>query len=128
MKRNLPILFLPLVTISCGIFLGENPRSFVYQDESGKISFMLSENRLPLTEMRSLIVKSTSNYPLRGTDCADAELKKFSEKVWSEIAKRDDLAGINSATMMLEKESVQGVPKYCEFGYSREKKGGWIQD
>lgn len=120
MKRKLSILLLQVVTISCGIFLGENPRSFIYKSRSGDIPFMLSENRLPLTERRSLIVKSAGNYPLKGRDCEDSELKNFSDEVWSEIAKRDDVAEIKSATIMLEKESVQGVPKYCEYGYSRK--------
>lgn len=119
MRKKSVILFLPLAAISCGIFLGENPRSFIYKSESGDIPFMLSENRLPLTQRRSLIVKSAGNYPLKGRDCEDSELKVFSDNVWSEIAKRDDVAGIKSATIMLEKESVQGVPKYCEYGYSR---------
>jgi hypothetical protein len=129
MKKKSLLLFLPVMTISCGVFLGENPRSFMYKMESGEaVSFHISENRFPFTERRSLIVKSTGKYPLKGIDCEDLELKKFSDEVWFQIAKKNDLAGIKSATVMLEKESVQGTPKYCDFGYSRKNSGEWIQD
>ena len=129
MKIKLLLLFLAMMTISCGIFLGENPRSFKYKMESGEtLGFSISENRLPFTERRKVIVKSSSNYPLKGRDCKDSELKKFSNDMWAEFVKSDELAGIRSGTMMLEKESVQGTPKYCDFSYSRKDNGEWIQD
>ena len=129
MKIKLLLSFLPIMTISCGVFLGENPRSFVYKTESGiTLRFSLSENRFPLTEKRTLIAKSASNYPLKGKDCEDLELKQFIDEVWSEIVKKDDLTGIKSATVMLEKESVQGTPKYCDFSYSRKDNNEWVQN
>lgn len=129
MKIKLLFLFLTMMTLCCGVFLGENRRSLVYKMESGEtVGFSIFENRFPFTEKRYLIVKSGSNYPLRGRNCEDLELKEFSNKVWSEVAKNDNLTGIKSATIMLEKESVQGTPKYCQFGYSKAENGEWIQE
>lgn len=129
MKGKLLFLFAPLMTVSCGIFLGENSRYFSYKMQSGAVvQLSISENRLPLTERRTLIVKSASDYPLRGRNCDDAELKKFSDEVWSEIAKNENLAEIKSATMMLNKEYIQATPKYCEFKYSRKSGDEWIED
>ena len=127
MKTGL-LLFLALTTVSCGIFLGENPRSLTCKMKSGEVlRFSLSENRFPLTERRTLIVKLGS-YSLKGRDCEDPELKRFSNEAWTEIAKSAEPAGIKSATMMLEKETIQGTPKYCYFRYSKKNNGEWIQD
>lgn len=130
MKIKPFLLFLAMTTISCGVFLGENPRSFKYKMKSGEtLGFGVSENRFPFTERRTVIVKSGGNYPLKGKDCKDSELKKFSDEIWAEFIKSDELAGIRSGTMVLEKEAVvQGKPEDCYFKYSREDNGEWIQD
>lgn len=73
-------------------------------------------------------MKSGGNYPFKGRDCEDSELKKFSNDAWFAFVKSDELAEIRSGTMMLEKESGQGAPKYCDFSYSRKDNGEWIQD
>lgn len=111
---------------SCGLFLGENQRQVVYKSESGTaIQLIISENRLPFSEKRSLVVRSVSDYPLKGRDCEDFELKNFSNEVWSEVVRNNDLSRIASATIVLEKGSVQSRPEYCDFAYSREDGGEW---
>lgn len=125
MKRILVTLSL-LFLISCGLFT-ENHRSVKYNLANGnEIILTMFEVKYPLLE-KSLFAY-VNDYPLKGRNCEDFELKNFSSKLWSEIAKRNNLLEINSGTMHLLKKQGQATPEYCGYAFSREGNGEWIQN
>lgn len=122
MKKILLILSLMFLT-SCSYFR-ENYREVNFKMENETvIHLIIFESTVPLSE-RSLVVYG-NEYPLKGRDCEDSELKAFSNKLWSEIAEQNDLSKLNSGTMHLLQKQTESMPTYCSYNYSKGNNGEW---
>lgn len=84
------------------------------------------EEEYPFSE-RVLIVHG-NEYALKGRDCEDVELKKFSDELWTEIEKQNDLSKIKSGTISLLKQQKEAVPENCRYVYKRSENGEWTKN
>ena len=125
MKKNLLILGLLLIT-SCGYF-DENIRYPTYKLESGeKVKLVIFERKEFFSEKRNLYLNGR-DYNLKGRECEDAELKNFSNELWSETAAQNDLSKIESGTISLfKRQKNESTPEFCKYIYTRKENGEWI--
>lgn len=124
MKNSLFIISLLFLT-SCSYFR-ENYRETNFKMKSGTaIRLIIFESTSPFRE--NYLVVYANDYPLKGRDCEDIELKNFSRELWAELAGREDLSKLKSGSLTLLKRQLETKPENCRFTYS--KRGDeWIQD
>lgn len=120
-------VFILFFFTSCGLY-EENHRNVKYNLADGtEIGLRMYERQYPLTQ-RELIAYA-GEYSLKGRDCEDAELKNFSDKVWSEIVKQNDLSIVKAGTIFWFQEMLNNAtPKYCTFTYTKKDNGEWTKN
>jgi hypothetical protein len=123
--KKLFVLILFFFT-SCGLY-EENHRNVKYNLADGtEVGLRMYERQYPLTQRRLTVYGRKAS--LEGRDCEDAELNNFSDKVWSEIVKQNDLSNINAGTIFWSQGMLNpATPKYCTFTYEKKDNGEWTK-
>lgn len=125
MKKILLIISLLFLT-SCSYFR-ENYRESNFKMENGTVLHLIMfESTVPLSE-RSLVVYG-NGHPMYGKECEDPEFKNFSNQLWSEIVKQNDLSHLNAGMLTFVQGQNGVTPIFCNFRYSKNKNGEWIMD
>ncbi len=122
MKKILLIISLLFLT-SCSYFR-ENYRETNFKMENGTVlHLVMFESTVPLTE-RSLVVYG-NGHPMFGKECEEPEFKSFSNQLWSEIVKQNDLSQLKSGQLRFLQSQTQATPTFCNYYYSKNKNGEW---
>lgn len=115
-----------LLMVSCSFFR-ENYRTVKYNVESGsQINLIMYEEKELFGEKRSLRTY-INDYYLKGSECKAGELQKFSNELWAEIIKKNDLSAIQSGTLYFLRNQSESKPEYCGYIYLKTESGGWTK-
>lgn len=122
MKKILLIISLLFLT-SCSYFR-ENYRETNFKMENGTVLHLIMfESTVPLTE-RSLVVYA-NGHPMFGKECEEPEFKSFSNQLWSEIVKQNNLSQLKSGQLRFLQNQTQAKPTFCNYYYSKNQNGEW---